>query len=188
MKKSAIQRFPRGLLLFLPLLSLSPAGLIYAQDCRTLVSDRINWIKAKPGQAEGSHAVGVKMAEVKMRETNPDKYPWGYGTYTEGRLGLAGDQLQGRLTVLFSDRKTSDGKNRFAPGKSDIRDITVFSDGRVKIVLVSWGSTTYFLDDVKCSQDGFITGTLRANGISLYSFALRKEVMHPASDGFRDWP
>jgi hypothetical protein len=186
MNKSASQHFSRAFLLLLSFLSQS--DLIYAQDCRTLVSDRINWIKAKPGQDEGSHAVGLKMGEVKMREAHPDKYPWGYGSYTEGRLGWSGDALQGRLTVLFSDRKSSDGKNRFAPDKSDIRDVTVFLDGRVKIVLVSWGNATYFLEDVKCSQDGFITGKLRANGVSLYSLVLRKEVMHPNNDGFRNWP
>jgi hypothetical protein len=188
MNKSASQYFSRLLLLFLLVPLLLQSAPVYAQDCRTLVLDRINWIKAKPGQGEGSHAVGVKIAEVKMRETNPDKYPWGYGTYAEGRLGWAGDQLQGRLTTVFSDRKSSDGKHRFAPDKSDIRDITVFSDGRVRVVLVSWGNATYFLENVRCSQDGFITGTLRGNGVSLYSLALRKEVMHPESDGFRDWP
>ena len=77
MNKPAGQHFSRLLLLFLLVPLLLQSAPVYAQDCRTLVLDRINWIKAKPGQGEGFHAVGVRISEVKMRETNPDKYPWG---------------------------------------------------------------------------------------------------------------
>ena len=129
--------------------------------------------------------MGVKIGEVKLRETNPDKYPWGYGSYTEGRLGAAGDALTGRLTVLFGDRKT--GGRPFATDHSDIIDVTVMADGRVKIVLVSWGNGALFLEDMKCYREGFMTGLVRANGVSFYTIALRKEIMHPATDNWR-WP
>jgi hypothetical protein len=135
MIKSVIQKFPRVLLLSLLLPFLSQSAPTYAQDCRALAMDRINWIKAKPGQSDGSHVVGVNIGEVKLKETNPDKIPWGYGSYTEGRMGGAGDQLVGRFKVLFSGRKS--GGCPFATDQSDIRDVTLFSDGRVKIALVS---------------------------------------------------
>ena len=164
------------------------AGAAHGQDCAALASGYLRWVGEKPGQTEGSRTVGVKMAVVKIRERNPDRYPWGHGSYSEGRLGWHGDDMTGRLRTLFSDRRSSDG-HRFAPDKSDLKDVTVFADGRVRVVLVSWGSATFFLEDVKCFRDGFIAGVMReANGVSLVSLALRREIMHPATDGFRGWP
>jgi hypothetical protein len=160
-----------------------------AQVCATFIKTFTDWVKAKPGQQDGSHAVGVKMAGVTIKDKNPDSYPWGFIYCAEGRLGLSGNDLIGRLTVVFSDRKGTDGK-RFTPGKADLMDVTVFADGRVKIVLLSWGNATFFLADVKCSADGFITGILREGSSrpSQITLGLRKETMHPATDGFRDWP
>jgi|SRR6266850_205719 len=121
-----------GLLALLLLLQPIPVN---AADCRSVLSSYFQWLAEKQGQTEGSHAIGIKMAVVKIRETDPNTYPWGYGFYAEGRLGWHGDDMTGRLTVLFSDQKSSDGRYRFNPQKSNIQDITVFKDGRVRIVL-----------------------------------------------------
>jgi len=157
--------------------------------CGPFIRDHLTWMAQKPGQDDGSHAVGVKMATVKIKERNPDAYPWGYGSYAEGRLGWHGDDMTGRLTVVFSDRRRSGTLARFSPDKTDIEDVTVFADGKVRIVLVTWGSTALWLESVTCYSDGFITGVRReANGVAMVSLALRKEIMHPGKDGFRDWP
>ncbi len=158
-------------------------------DCRGMVADYFNWINQNRGTHDGAHAVGVKMAAVKIRERNPERYPWGHGSYAEGRLGWHGDELTGRLKVLFSDRRSAQSNRRFDPARSDVQDVTVYADGRVRVVLVSWGNTSLFLQDVRCYQDGFITGVKReGNGTSMVSLALRKEVIRPGRDGFRDWP
>lgn len=183
-------RFTRpSVMVLLVLIGLAVLGRAAAgiTNCPALITDHLDWIRQKPGQSRGSHAVGVKMAAVKIRERGPQTYPWGHGAYAEGRLGLAGDQMTGRLTVVFSDRKA--GKYRFDPAKTDLQDVTVFADGRVRVVLVSWSHTTLVLEDVQCYSDGFITGVEReGNGVSIVSLVLRKEVMLPGADGFRDWP
>ena len=75
MNKPVIQQFPGVLLLSLLFVFLYQSTPTYAQDCRALAMDRINWVKAKPGQNDGSHTVGVKIGEVKLRVTNPDMHP-----------------------------------------------------------------------------------------------------------------
>lgn len=156
--------------------------------CSTLVQDHLAWINQNRGQSEGSHVVGAKMATVKITRTDPNAYPWGHGSYSEGRVGWGGDELTGRFKVVFSDRKSSDGKYRFNPDKADLQDLTLFSDGRVRIVLQSWGSATLFLQDVQCYAGGFITGIKNeGNGTSLVSIAISKETIR-SGDGFRDWP
>lgn len=191
MKKKTKRWIPLSALL-LPGVFLPPAAAWPAPGptpCGPFASGYIAWIQQKPGQVDGSHAVGVKMATVKIKDRNPDTYPWGYGSYTQGRLGLHGSEMTGRLTVLFSDRRAPATQDPFWPAKADIDDVTVFADGRVRIVLVSWGSATLWLEDVTCYTDGFITGIRReGNGVSMVSLALRKEIMHPGRDDFRKWP
>jgi hypothetical protein len=154
-------------------------------DCKTFVAGFVSWARANIGV----NAVGAKMGAVKVRESNPTTYPWGHGSYSEGRLGLHGNDLEGRFKVLFSDRKAPAGKFRFDPGRADIQDIRLFADGRVRILLRSWGDTSLSLGDVKCYSDGFLTGVKReANGVSMVTLLLRKEVMMEGKDGFRDWP
>jgi hypothetical protein len=160
-----------------------------AADCSSVLPSYFQWSAEKQGQTEGSHAIGVKMGVVKIRETDPMTYPWGHGFYSEGRLAGHGDDMTGRLTVLFSDQKSPDGKYRFNPQKSNIQDITVFKDGRIRIVLRNWGDAQFFLENVACYPDGFITGIMReGNGVSLVTLVIRKEVILPARDGFRNWP
>jgi hypothetical protein len=146
------------------------------------------WIEQRQGLNDGDHAVGVKMSAVKLRESNPETYPWGHGSYAEGRLGWHGNDLTGRLKVLFSDRRTADG-DRFDRGKADVQDVTVSRDGRVRITLVTWGNTELVLERVTAQGNGLFNGIVReGNGVSLVTLLLRKEVMRPDRDGFRDWP
>jgi len=161
-------------------------------DSSKFVSEYFEWVHKNPGLSEGAHTVGVKMAAIKIRQNEPQQYPWGHGSYSEGRLGLGGDVtgvvLKGRFKVLFSDRKSPQGGYRFDPKQSDIQDVTIFDDGKVRIELISWGHATLFLEDVKCYPDGFITGIMREiNGVSMVSLILRKEIMLPEQDGFQDW-
>ncbi|MFP3943678.1 MAG: hypothetical protein ACLFWF_07285 [Alphaproteobacteria bacterium] len=133
--------------------------------------------------------VGVKMSTVKVKTLDRKTYPWGYGSYAEGRLGWRGDEMTGRLKVLFSDRWTDGRRHRFARGKSDVQDVTVFADGKVRIILQGWGGAKFFLKHVRCYRDGFITGLKHEkNGVSMVTLALRKEISLPGKDGFRDWP
>ncbi len=164
-------------------------GAASVVDCPTVIGEYLGWAGSGQGFEEGSHAVGAKMAALKIREMNPETYPWGHGSYSEGRLGWHGNEMTGRFTVLFSDRKSSDGKYRFNPDAADLQDITVFADGRVQVILRTWGDATFLLEDVTCYADGFLTGVKReANGVSLVVLLLRKEVMLLGRDGFRDWP
>lgn len=154
-------------------------------NCKTFVADYVSWAKAKIGV----NRVGAKMAAVKIRETNPNVYPWGHGSYAEGGFGLHGNELVGRFITVFSDRKAPSGKYRFDPDKADIQEVDLFADGRVQIMLRSWGNATFLLDDVSCTDDGFVSGIMReANGKSMVTFVLRKEVIMEGKDGFRNWP
>ena len=154
-------------------------------DCKTFVADYVSWAKAKIGV----NRVGAKMAAVKIRETNPTTYPWGHGSYSEGGFGLHGNELEGRFITVFSDRKAPGGKYRFDPDKADIQDVKLLADGRVQIILRSWGNASFFLEGVRCTRDGFISGLKReVNGKSMVTFILRKEVIMEGKDGFRDWP
>lgn len=154
-------------------------------DCKTFVANYVSWAKEKIG----ANRVGAKMAAVKIRETSPKAYPWGHGSYSEGGFGLHGNDLEGRFITVFSDRKAPGGKYRFDPDKADIQDVKLFADGRVRIMLRSWGDATFFLDGVRCTDDGFISGNKReVNGVSMVTFILRKEIIMEAEDAFRDWP
>ena len=153
--------------------------------CDAFVADYVSWAKAKIG----TNRVGAKAATVKIRESNPTRYPWGHGSYAEGGFGLHGNDLQGRFVTLFSDRKTPGGKYRFDPNRSDIQDVTLLADGRAQVVLRSWGDASFFLQSMSCSDEGFFTGVMHeANGRSLLSFVLRKEIIPVGKDEFRNWP
>jgi hypothetical protein len=154
-------------------------------NCKAFVADYVSWAKAKVGV----NRVGAKMAAVKIRETNATTYPWGHGSYAEGGFGLHGNELEGRFITVFSDRKAPGGKYRFDPKKADIQDVKLYADGRVQIVLRSWGDATFLLADVGCTDDGFIHGIMReANGTAMVTFVVRKEVAMEGKDGFRNWP
>ena len=153
-------------------------------NCKKFAGIYMGWAKSKLGVAR----IGAKMATVKIRETHPEKYPWGHGSYAEGGLGLSGDHLEGRFFTLFSDRKAAGGKYRFDPDKKDIIDVQLYPN-QVRLLLRSWGDTAIVLDDVKCYNEGFLTGIAReGNGESMVSIALRKELIPKANDPFRDWP
>lgn len=144
-------------------------------DCRPLIAEHVSWIKAKVT----AHRVGAKMAAVKIRDSRPERYPWGHGSYADGGFGLHGDDLVGRFLVAFSDRMKP-GAHGFDPGRRDIQDVTVFADGRVQVLLRSWGDTALWLEQVTCYPEGFITGVKReGNGVSMVSLLLRKEVIVP---------
>ena len=154
-------------------------------NCKDFVSNYVSWAKEKVGV----NRVGAKKTAVKIRETNPTTYPWGHGSYSEGGFGLHGNELEGRFVTVFSDRKAPGGKYRFDPDKADIQDVKLFADGRVQIMLRTWGNATFLLDNVVCTDDGFINGIQReANGTSMVTFILRKEIIMEGSDTFRDWP
>lgn len=178
----------RGIVNICFFLALFPIPM-KASDCRTFLAPYFQWIEQRPGQRDGDHVVGAKMASVKIREMGAATYPWGHGSYAEGRLGWHGGDLTGRFMVLFSDRKSPDGKYRFDPKQADIQDVSVFRDGRVRVVLRSWGNASFFLDSITCYGDGFITGIKREdNGTSMVTLLLRKEVIVTGKDGLRDWP
>ena len=186
MKKS----FSASLRLILAIIFII-ANNIYldAQTCSTFIKTFTDWVKQKPCLDEGCHTVGAKFSGVTIKDKNVDNYPWGFIYCAEGRMGLHGNDLQGRFTAVFSDRKASDGK-RFDPKKPDLIDVTIYADGRVQIMLRSWGDAVFWLQDVRCSNDGFLSGIIREGTTrpSMITIALRKETMHPSRDGFRDWP
>jgi hypothetical protein len=126
---------------------------------------------------------------VKIRDRRGEVYPWGHGAYSEGAFGWSGANLAGRFQVLFSDRRVTGSGNRFDHSKADIQDVTLYTNGRVDVQLRSWGNTLLALEDVTCFRDGFLTGIKReGNGVSLVSFALRKEVLTPDSHPGSVWP
>ncbi|MBU1456222.1 MAG: hypothetical protein KKD01_15970, partial [Proteobacteria bacterium] len=177
-----LQQIGWVLILSFGLIQSATAGEI---NCKDFVSNYVSWAKAKVGV----NRVGAKMAAVKIRETNPTKYPWGHGSYSEGGFGLHGNEMEGRFVTVFSDRKAPGGKYRFDPDKADIQDVKLFEDGRVQIMLRTWGNATFFLDSVTCTDDGFINGIQReGNGISMVNFILRKEIIPQGADTSRDWP
>ncbi len=157
-------------------------------DCAAFIQDLWDYVNAKKGASVGDHRIGAKMAAVKIRDRNGSVYPWGHGSYSEGAFGWGGANLQGRFVVLFSDRKTSGGA-RFDKAKSDIQDVTLYTDGRVEIMLRSWGNTVLQLEAPHCYRDGFLVGVAReGNGVSLVSFALRKELITTGSHPSALWP
>jgi hypothetical protein len=152
-------------------------------SCKAFVADYVSWAKAKIGV----NRVGAKMTAIKIRETNPTTYPWGHGSYAEGGFGLHGNELEGRFVTVFSDRKAPGGKYRFDPDKADIQDIKLFADGRVQVMLRSWGNATFLLENVKCTNGGFMYGVMRElNGTSMVTLLLRKEVIVGGKN--QSWP
>lgn len=157
-------------------------------DCAGFIEGLWRWVDENHGAGEGAHRIGAKMASVKIRERGAATYPWGHGAYSEGAFGWAGDRLVGRFKVLFSDRKAAGGA-RFDKAQADIQDVALYKDGRVEIMLRSWGDALLRLEDVRCYRDGFLTGVKReGNGVSLVSFALRKEAITPDSHPGALWP
>lgn len=157
--------------------------------CAGFVRDLWEWVNENRGAHAGAHRVGAKMAVVKIRDRRGEVYPWGHGAYSEGGFGWSGANLVGRFQVLFSDRRATASGNRFDHSKADIQDVTLYTDGRVEVQLRSWGNTLLSLEDVTCFGDGFLTGIKReGNGVSLVSFALRKEVLTPDSHPGTVWP
>ena len=56
-------------------------------------------------------------------------------------------------------------------------------------MLRSWGDAILTLEALQCHRDGFLTGVAReGNGVSLVSFALRKEVLTADSHPALLWP
>jgi hypothetical protein len=166
--------------------AVHPTGT--GMDCATFIQNLWGWVNEKKGGSDGDHRIGAKMARVKIQSRGARTYPWGHGAYSEGAFGWSGQNLTGRFKVLFSDRKSSSGA-RFDAGKSDIEDITLYHDGHVEIVLRSWGNTVLTPDHLQCYPEGFLTGIVReGNGVSLISFALRKEEITPGSHPAALWP
>lgn len=157
-------------------------------DCAAFIEGLWSWVNENHGPGEGAHRIGAKMSSVKIRERGLTTYPWGHGAYSEGAFGWGGDKLMGRFKVLFSDRKNSAGA-RFDKAQADIEDVTLYKDGRVEVMLRSWGDTLLKLESLRCYNDGFLTGIKReGNGVSMVSFVLRKEVMTPDSHPALVWP
>ncbi len=169
------------------LLDIRPATSKIA--CDAFIQDFLDWLAERRTGAR-AHRVGAKMTSVKIRDRRGEVYPWGHGAYSEGGFGWGGSKLVGRFKTLFSDRRVGVGGNRFAHDKSDIQDVTLHADGRVEIMLRSWGDTMLTLENVTCYRDGFLTGVKReGNGVSLVSFALRKEIATPDTPrGAAAWP
>jgi hypothetical protein len=156
--------------------------------CAGFIQGLVDWAGERRTGAN-AHRIGAKMSSTKITETNETTYPWGHGGYSEGAFGWGGSKLTGRFNVLFSDRRIGAGGNRYDHSKSDIQDVTLHTDGRVEILLRSWGNTLLNLEEVTCYRDGFLTGLKReANGVSLVSFALRKETATPDSHPGTVWP
>jgi hypothetical protein len=161
---------------------------VMPNSCAAFIQDLWSWVNQKKGASAGDHRVGAKMAVVKIQSRGTTTYPWGHGAYAEGGFGWSGDTLVGRFKVLFSDRKSASGA-RFDAAKADIQDVTLHKDGRVEIMLRNWGNTLLPLHDLTCHPDGFLTGIRReGNGVSMVSFALRKEVITPGSHPAQSWP
>lgn len=157
-------------------------------DCAAFAEDLWDYVNASRGANPGDHRIGAKMAAVKIRSRDGAAYPWGHGAYAEGALGWGGDRLSGRFAILFSDRRAGTGA-RFDAAQADIQDVTLHKDGRVDIMLRSWGNAVVELEDVRCYADGFLTGIAReGNGVSIVSFALRKEIITPDSHPAKLWP
>ncbi|GAB4523983.1 MAG: hypothetical protein Kow00133_12080 [Amphiplicatus sp.] len=165
---------------------LAPQGA--EVDCAAFAEELWGYVNARRGADPGAHRIGAKMAAVKIRSRDGATYPWGHGAYSEGALGWGGDRLIGRFTVLFSDRRAGLGA-RFDATQADIQDVTLHKDGRVDIMLRSWGNAVVELEDVRCYGDGFLTGIAReGGGVSIVSFALRKEIITPNSHPAKLWP
>lgn len=164
-----------------------PADL--SVSCSAFIEGLWSWVNQNHTLSAGGHKIGANMAAIKIRERDGTVYPWGHGSYSQGGFGWNGDKLTGRFKVLFSDRRASSGGPRFDASKSDIQDITLFKDGRVEIMLRSWGNTILKLEELKCYRDGFLTGIKReGNGVSMVSFVMRKEVITPGAHPSQLWP
>ncbi|MBB5518945.1 hypothetical protein [Amphiplicatus metriothermophilus] len=165
---------------------LAPQGA--ELECAAFAEDLWSYVNARRGTSPGDHRIGAKMAAVKIRSRDGATYPWGHGAYSEGAFGWGGDRLIGRFTVLYSDRRAGLGA-RFDAAQADIQDVTLHKDGRVEIMLRSWGNAVIGLEDVRCYGDGFLAGIAReGNGVSIVSFALRKEIITPDSHPAKLWP
>ncbi|MBI1365040.1 MAG: hypothetical protein GC153_03690 [Alphaproteobacteria bacterium] len=157
-------------------------------DCAAFIEDLWSYVNANKGASEGAHRIGAKMARVKIQSRATTNYPWGHSAYSEGAFGWSGDSLVGRFKVLFSDRKSAAGA-RFDAGKADIEDVTLYKDGHIEIMLRGWGNAVLKPTSLRCYPDGFVTGIIREdNGVSMVSFALRKEQITPGSHPASLWP
>lgn len=166
---------------------LKPAGMTMA--CSAFIEDLWSWANENRAPTTGGHRIGANMATIKIRERDGTVYPWGHGGYTEGGFAWNGNKLTGRFKVLFSDRRAGSGGPRFDASKSDIQDITLYKNGRVEIMLRSWGNTILNLEELKCYRGGFLTGIKReGNGLSMVSFVMRKEVITPGAHPSQLWP
>lgn len=162
---------------------------------QSFMADLYEWVKTSSPDLDEPHHIGGKLGVVKIRDRRIDVHPWGHGAYSESGFSIGGTldydgetvaALTGRFTVVFSDRASHDEECLFDLAGTDLQDITLFEDGKVRVVLVTWGHTTLWLDEVTCYSEGFLTGIRReGNGDSLVTLALRKQLL--PSDGVW-WP
>jgi len=64
----------------------------------------------------------------------------------------------------------------FDPNRRDITDITLWADGRGRIMLRSWGDAVLWLTDLRCDSAGFMSAIEReGNGTSMVTLSFRRE-------------
>jgi hypothetical protein len=137
-------------------------------SCAALFSGHIAWISA----GLGHRRIGAKFARVKITSgaTAPAATKWGHISVSEGAFAFAHPGfMEGRFLVAFNDRG-------FDPNRRDITDITLWADGRGRIMLRSWGDAVLWLTDLRCDSAGFMSAIERErNGTSMVTLSFRRE-------------
>jgi hypothetical protein len=136
--------------------------------CSTLIGGHIAWISANLGHRR----IGAKFARVKITSgaMAPAATKWGHVSVAEGAFAFAHPGfMEGRFLVAFNDRG-------FDLNRRDITDITLWADGRGRIMLRSWGDAVLPLTDLRCDSAGFLSALEHeGNGTSMVTLSFRRE-------------
>lgn len=162
----------KGIFLILAVSALVlPASAAAAPvNCGAMIGAHIAWMTVSLGHRR----IGAKFARVKITSsaTAPATTKWGHISVAEGAFAFAHPGfMEGRFRVAFNDRG-------FDPNRRDITDITLWADGRGRIMLRSWGDVVLPLSEMRCDSAGFLSAIEReGNGVSMVTLSFRRETL-----------
>ncbi len=137
--------------------------------CKAMISDYASWAQKSP-----NNVVDSQMSGLSIKTRNPNaQLNFGFGRWAFARLEANGDGLSGNYNVLFSDRMNGN-KQHFYWKKADMTGVTISPTSGVTLKLYSWGGNTLKLNDLTCTQDGFIIGHHQGNFDDLIIISLVK--------------
>lgn len=144
------------------------AQVVTSPACKAMITDYAKWAQNSPNNVIDSQVSGLA---IKNRDPNA-RLNSTYGRWGYARLYALGNALNGSYLEYFSDRMN--GKDqRFYWKNSDSMSVNISPTSGVTLKLDSWGGTTFKLQNMLCSQDGFIVGRL-GNSSTIITISLVK--------------